>query len=105
MNGIADATKMKYGRNKMIAILKYTDCLRDGNKVFGILSTCNIEILKTRQGDSIYPEVTIRIKDNNELCSLLYTLNKYCDYEVRVIKTKSENNFLHKIKNIFIYSK
>lgn len=83
----------------MKAVLKYTDCLQDGRKVFNILAIRNIEILKTRQDSSCYPQITIRVKDNNELNQLIAELNKKCSYEVRVVKVKTDNMFF-KILNI-----
>ena len=56
----------------MIAVLKYTDCLQDGRNVFRVLANRNVEILKTKQGCSIYPQITIRISNQNELSQLLY---------------------------------
>lgn len=85
----------------MKAVLKYTDCLQDGRKVFNTLAVRNVEILKTKQGCSIYPQITIRIKDTNELNQLVSALNKNCNYEVRVVKVKSESGLIEKIKRIF----
>ena len=72
----------------MRAVLKYTNCMQDGRNVFRVLADNNVEILKTRPGLSIYPQITIRIKDYNELNQLVSTLNKNCTYEVRVVKVK-----------------
>lgn len=69
-------------------VLKYTDCLQDGKNVFGILAAHNVQILKTRNGLSIYPKVTICIDDYNKLNDILYDLNCACYYEVRVVKVK-----------------
>ena len=86
----------------MKVVLKYTDCLQDGRKVFYVLGNSNAEILKTKQiGPTIYPKVTIRIKDNNELRQLLSELNNMCTYEVRVVKVKSESGIIERIKRIF----
>lgn len=75
----------------MIAVLKYTDCLSDGKNVFRILANRNIEILKTKQKSyNIYPQITIRINDQNELSQLLSDLNRNCTYEVRLVKVKTE---------------
>ena len=82
----------------MIAVLKYTDCLQDGRNVFRVLANRNVEILKTKQGCSIYPKITIRISDQNELSQLLSDLNKNCTYEVRLVKIKSER----RIKSVYI---
>lgn len=89
----------------MKAILKYTDCLADGKNVFSILAIENVEILKTkRKAYCIYPEITIRVKDMNELNKLIYTLNTTCTYEVSIVKVISEDSFIEKIKKIFNYS-
>lgn len=85
----------------MKAVLKYTDCLQDGRNVFNTLAIYNVEILKTKQGCSIYPKITIRIKDMSELNQLIFALNKNCTYEVRVVKIKSEDSLIAKIKRIF----
>ena len=85
----------------MKAVLKYTDCLQDGRNVFHTLAVRNVEILKTKQGFSIYPQITIRIKDTDELNQLVSELNKNCRYEVRVVKVKSESGLIEKIKRIF----
>lgn len=83
----------------MIAVLKYTDCLSDGKNVFRILANRNIEILKTKQKSyNIYPQITIRINDQNELSQLLSDLNRNCTYEVRLVKVKTER----RIKPLYI---
>ena len=75
----------------MIAVLKYTDCLQDGRNVFRVLANRNIEVLKTKQkAYNIYPHITIRINDQNELNQLLSDLNRNCEYEVRLVKVKTE---------------
>ena len=84
----------------MIAILRYTDCLHDGRDVFSVLANRNVEILKTKQGISIYPEVTIKVKDREELNSLLYDLNKHSTHGVRLVKTKPDSIF-SAIKRLF----
>lgn len=82
--------------------MEYTECMQDGKNVFRVLAAHNVEILKTKQkADSIYPEITIRIKDNNELNQLIRALNNNCTYEVRVVSIKSEDGFLERIKRIW----
>lgn len=78
---------------KLIAVLKYTDCLSDGKNVFRVLANRNVEVLKTKQGASIYPNITIRVNDQNELSQLLSDLNRNCIYEVRLVKIKAERSF------------
>lgn len=69
-------------------VLKYTDCLQDGRIVFGVLATHEVEILHTRSFLTMYPRITICIKDYEKLNNLLYDLNKQTSYEVRVVKVK-----------------
>ena len=71
-------------------VLKYTDCLQDGRNVFRILALHNVEILHTWSFLTMYPRVTIRIKDYDKLNDILYDLNKQSSYEVRVVKVKKE---------------
>lgn len=85
----------------MRAILKYTDCLQDGRNVFNTLAIRNVGILRTRQGCSIYPKITIHIKDNDELNQLISALNRNCTYEVRVIKVKSDETITDLFRKIF----
>ena len=76
-------------------VLKYTDCLQDGRNVFNVLAMNNIEILKTKiKSFSIYPRVTIRVKDYKELNDLISQLNQKCIYEVAVEKVKQERKWL-----------
>ncbi len=86
----------------MKAILKYTDCLQDGRNVFNTLAIKNVEILRTKSGLSIYPKITIRIKDHEKLNELISALNRICKYEVRVVKVMNEDNIIKRIRNIFI---
>lgn len=85
----------------MKAVIKYTDCLQDGKNVFNTLAIRNVEILKTRQGSSIYPQITIHIKDNDELNQLISALNRNCIYEVRVVKVKPDRNIIDSLRKIF----
>ena len=71
-------------------VLKYTDCLQDGRNIFRILALHNVEILHTWSFLTMYPRVTIRIKDYDKLNDILYDLNKQSSYEVRVVKVKKE---------------
>lgn len=86
----------------MKAILKYTDCLKDGRNVFNILAIKNVEILRTKSGLSIYPKITIRIKDYKALNELISALNRVCTYEVRVIKVMNEDNVIKRIVKFFV---
>ena len=71
-------------------VLKYTDCLQDGRVVFGVLAAHEVKILHTWSFLTMYPRVTIRIKDYDKLNDILYDLNKQSSYEVRVVKVKKE---------------
>ena len=73
-------------------VLQYTSPLYDGNTVFRILASHGVTILKTK--GNYNPKVTIIVKDYPALNRLLHDLNRACDYEVRVMKTKmiKENN-------------
>lgn len=85
----------------MKVILRYTDCLQDSRNVFNTLASHNVEVIKTKQGCYIYPQITIRVKDTNELNKLVSALNCNCTYEVRVVKVKSEEGLIEKIKRVF----
>ena len=71
-------------------VLKYTDCLQDERNVFRVLAAHKVEILHTWSFLTMYPRVTIRIKDYDKLNDILYDLNKQSSYEVRVVKVKKE---------------
>ena len=85
----------------MKAILRYMDYVEDGKIIFSVLSEHNVEILSTKHDASIYPKVTIRIKDNGELMELLHDLNYKCFHEVSVVKIKTEAGIIERIKRIF----
>ena len=52
----------------MKVILQYTDCMSDDKNVFGVLARNNVEVIKTKQEQfSIYPLITIRVKDTDTL--------------------------------------
>lgn len=68
------------------AILRYTDCLQDGRKVFAILTNNKITVLGTKYNWSMYPRVVVLVKDYNHLSNLLHELNTSCTYEVRLVK-------------------
>lgn len=71
----------------MKVTLRYTDCgCEDGKNVFMVLAKRNISILRIKRGFSIYPKITICVKDYDELNSLIYDLNNCCAYEVSIVK-------------------
>ena len=86
----------------MKVILQYTDCMCDDKNVFGVLAINNIEIIKTKQGRySIYPLVTIRVKDTDTLNKILEQLNEKSVYGVRIAKVKSDKSFIERLKILF----
>lgn len=86
----------------MKVILQYTDCMCDDKNVFGVLAINNIEIIKTKQGRySIYPLVTIRVKDTDTLNKILEQLNEKSVYGVRIVKVKSDKSFIERLKMLF----
>lgn len=68
------------------AVLRYTDCLQDGKKVYSVITNNKIAIVGTKRSWSMYPRIVILVKDYDHLSSLLYALNSVCQYEVRLIK-------------------
>ena len=68
------------------AILRYTDCLQDGKKVFTILAHNKITVVGTKSNWSVYPKVVVLVKDYDHLSCLLHELNTSCAYEVRLVK-------------------
>ena len=61
----------------MKVILQYTDCMPDDKNVFGVLARNNVEVIKTEQKKfSIYPLITIRVKDTDTLNKILEQLNE-----------------------------
>lgn len=86
----------------MKAILQYIDCMCDGKNVFRVLALNNVEVIKTKQKRySIYPLVTIRIKDTNTLNKILEQLNEKSVYGVRIVKVKSDKSFIERLKMLF----
>lgn len=86
----------------MKAILQYTDCMGDAKNVFRVLALNNTEIIKTKQGQfTVYPLVTIRIKDTESLNKIIKQLNEESVYGVRVVKVKSDKSFIGRVKMLF----
>lgn len=83
----------------MKVILQYTDCMCDDKNIFGVLARNNVEVIKTKQGQfSIYPFITIRVKDTDALNKILEQLNEESVYGVRVAKVKSDKSFIERLK-------
>lgn len=86
----------------MKVILQYTDCMSDDKNVFGILARNNVEVIETKQKwFSIYPLVTIRVKDTNTLNKILEQLNEKSVYGVRIVKVKSDKSFIERVRMLF----
>lgn len=68
------------------AVLRYTDCLQDGRKVFAIIANNKATLVGTKHNWSAYPRVIVLVKDYDHLSCLLHELNTSCNYEVRLIK-------------------
>lgn len=67
------------------ATLRYTDCLQDGRKLYGVLTNNKVVIAGTKRDWSMYPRVVILVKDYEQLSCLLHELNASCTYEVRLL--------------------
>ena len=67
------------------ATLRYTDCLQDGRKLYGVLTNNKVVIAGTKRSWSMYPRVVILVKDYEHLSCLLHELNASCTYEVRLM--------------------
>lgn len=80
----------------MKAILQYTNSLDDKRWFYGILVASNIHVIKEKRGPSIYPRVTICIKDYVELNEIVKELNEKCCYGVSIVKV-FEKSFLEKL--------
>lgn len=68
------------------AVLRYTDCLQDGRKIYTVLTNHKVAIVGTKRSWSMYPRIIIKLKNYDELCSILHELNAACSYEVRLLK-------------------
>lgn len=86
----------------MKVILQYTDCMSDDKNVFGVLARNNVEVIKTKQKQfSIYPLITIRIKDTDTLNKILEQLNEKSVYGVKIVKVKSDKSFVERLRMMF----
>ena len=86
----------------MKVILQYTDCMSDDKNVFGVLARNNVGVIKTKQEKfSIYPLVTIRVKDTDTLNKILEQLNEKSVYGVRIAKMESDKSFIERLKMLF----
>ena len=86
----------------MKVILQYTDCMSDDKNVFWVLARNNVEVIGTKQKQySIYPLITIRVKDTDTLNKILEQLNEKSVYGVRIVKVKSDKSFVERLKMMF----
>lgn len=86
----------------MKVILQYANCIFDDKNIFGVLARNNVEVIKTKQKRySIYPLVTIGVKDTNTLNKILEQLNEKSVYGVRIVKVKSDKSFIERLKMLF----
>ena len=86
----------------MKVILQYTDCMSDDKNVFGVLARNNVEVIKTKQEQfSIYPLITIRVKDTDTLNKVLEQLNEKSVFGVRIVKVKSDKSFIERLEMLF----
>ena len=70
--------------------------------VFGVLARNNVEVIGTKQKQySIYPLITIRVKDTDTLNKILEQLNEKSVYGVRIVKVKSDKSFVERLKMMF----
>ena len=82
----------------MKVILQYTDCMSDDKNVFGVLARNNVEVIKTKQEQfSIYPLITIRVKDTDTLNKVLEQLNEKSVFGVRIVKVKSDKSSVESV--------
>ena len=74
----------------MRAVLRYTDCMQDGRKVFLALAKMGIRVLETKKC-GIHPEITVFVENREKLNKLIALLNQNCTYEVSIVKTRDSN--------------
>ena len=70
------------------AVLRYTDCMQDGRNVYAVLTSKMVPIIRTSRSWSMYPKITILLRDYEHLNNILNILNTKCTYEVRLVKYK-----------------
>ena len=76
----------------MRAVLRYTDCMQDGRKVFLALAKMGIRVLETKKC-GIHPEITVFVENREKLNKLIALLNQNCTYEVSIVKTRTSATF------------
>ena len=71
------------------ATLQFTDCCGDNKNVFGTLSKCGVQIIKSKfSAYTTTSTVTILVVSYDQLSSVLDVLNKNSLYGVSLLKVK-----------------
>lgn len=84
----------------MVAVIKYTDCMKDQNIVFGVLSQLRANIIKTdNKPYTIEHKITLYVEDMDEINTILAVLNKNTTYGVVLLSCKE--TFFEKLERIF----
>lgn len=84
----------------MIAVIKYTNCGRDQNIVFGVLSQLRTNIIKTdNKPYTIYHKITLYVEDMDEINTILAVLNKNTTYGVVLLNCRK--TFTEIIEELF----
>lgn len=97
---IINYKKTKGKVTKMIAVIKYTDCMNDTNIVFGVLSQLNANIVKTDNKQyTIYHNITLCVENVEEINKILSVLNNKTTYGVVLLSCKK--TFGERIKELF----
>ena len=87
----------------MRAVLEYTDCLNEGNKVYKVLAQHKILVLNNScVRVDLHRRVTVYVHDWDELNALVIDLNTVCHWQVAIIKTKPDSMW-YKLKQ-FIFN-
>lgn len=81
--------KQKKKGDKMIATIRYLNCFRDKNIVFGTLSKFNVHIIYSQNYSiGLRYKIKLKIKDRNEINNILTILNKNTDCGVELLSCK-----------------
>lgn len=84
----------------MIAIIKYTDCMKDQNIVFGVLAQLKANVIKTdNKPYTIYHNITLYVEDMEEINNIISILNKNTTYGVVLLSCRK--TFGERIKELF----
>lgn len=84
----------------MIAVIKYTDCMKDQNIVFGVLAQLKANVIKTdNKPYTIYHKITLYVEDMEEINTIISVLNKNTTYGVVLLSCRK--TFGERIKELF----